>query len=64
LQVAARSTNQAGKIEYFKIPANAQIQDTSEFFTDDDVASVAFWYQTLPAPRLRPLPEREYLVVV
>jgi hypothetical protein len=35
LQVAARSTDQAGKIEYFKIPANAQIQDTSEFFTDD-----------------------------
>jgi hypothetical protein len=30
----------------------------------DDVASVAYWYQTLPAPRLRPLPEREYLVVV
>ena len=35
LQVAARSTDQAGKIEYFKIPANAQNQDTSEFFTDD-----------------------------
>ncbi len=30
----------------------------------DDVASVAYWYQTLPAPKLRPLPDRERLVVI
>jgi len=30
----------------------------------DDVASVAYWYQTLPAPVLRPLPEREFLLIV
>jgi hypothetical protein len=30
----------------------------------DDVASVAYWYQTLPAPKLRTLPEREHLVIV
>lgn len=30
----------------------------------DDVASVAYWYQTLPSPKLRPLPEREFLLVV
>jgi len=30
----------------------------------DDVASVAYWYQTLPAPKLRPLPAREFLQVV
>ncbi len=30
----------------------------------DDVASVAYWYQTLPAPKLQPLPDREFLFVV
>ncbi len=30
----------------------------------DDVASVAYWYQTLPAPTPRPLPEREFLLVI
>lgn len=30
----------------------------------DDVASVAYWYQTLPAPVLQPLPEREFLLVI
>jgi len=29
----------------------------------DDVASVAFWYQTLPAPDLLPLPDRDRLMV-
>jgi hypothetical protein len=29
----------------------------------DDVASVAFWYQTLPTVALKSLPDREYLVV-
>ena len=28
----------------------------------DDVASVAYWYQTLPAPKLQPLPAREFLL--
>ncbi len=30
----------------------------------DDVASVAYWYQTLPAPTLQPLPDREFLLIV
>ena len=30
----------------------------------DDVASVAYWYQTLPSPVLEPLPNREFLLVV
>ena len=30
----------------------------------DDVASVAYWYQTLPAPVLQPLPDREFLLIV
>ena len=29
----------------------------------DDVASVAYWYQTLPAPQLKPLPGRDNIVV-
>jgi hypothetical protein len=30
----------------------------------DDVASVAFWYQTLPTVALTPLPERDHLLIV
>jgi hypothetical protein len=30
----------------------------------DDIASVAFWYQTLPAAPFPPLPERDYLEVI
>lgn len=30
----------------------------------DDVASVAYWYQTLPAPTLQPIPDREFLLIV
>ncbi len=30
----------------------------------DDIASVAFWYQTLPAAPFPALPEREYLEVI
>ena len=31
----------------------------------DDIASVAFWYQTLPAPKPLPaLPDREFLLIV
>ena len=29
----------------------------------DDVASVAYWYQTLPAPPQPPLPDTYYLEV-
>ena len=30
----------------------------------DDIASVAFWYQTLPHAPLRPLPARDFLEVI
>ncbi|KAB7633729.1 glycoside hydrolase family 172 protein [Verminephrobacter eiseniae] len=30
----------------------------------DDIASVAFWYQTLPGARLKELPERDFLEVL
>jgi hypothetical protein len=30
----------------------------------DDIASVAYWYQTLPAAPFSPLPERDYLEVI
>jgi hypothetical protein len=30
----------------------------------DDIASVAFWYQTLPAEPFPPLPERDYLEII
>jgi hypothetical protein len=30
----------------------------------DDIASVAFWYQTLPTSPLAPLPERDFLEVI
>ena len=30
----------------------------------DDLASVAFWYQTLPTSPLKPLPDRDYLEVI
>jgi hypothetical protein len=30
----------------------------------DDIASVAFWYQTLPAAPFRDLPDRDYLEVI
>ncbi|MCX7591833.1 MAG: DUF2961 domain-containing protein, partial [Kiritimatiellae bacterium] len=30
----------------------------------DDIASVAYWYQTLPSRPFPPLPERDYLEVI
>lgn len=30
----------------------------------DDIASTAFWYQTLPAPPFPPLPDRDFLEVI
>lgn len=30
----------------------------------DDIASVAFWYQTLPSAKLAPLPEKDYLEII
>lgn len=30
----------------------------------DDIASVAFWYQTLPAAEFPPLPDKDYLEVI
>lgn len=30
----------------------------------DDIASVAFWYQTLPAAKFPPLPDKDYLEVI
>jgi Protein of unknown function (DUF2961) len=30
----------------------------------DDIASVAFWYQTLPSVEFPPLPERDYLEII
>lgn len=30
----------------------------------DDIASVAFWYQALPAPAFPPLPDRDYLEII
>jgi hypothetical protein len=30
----------------------------------DDIASVAFWYQTLPTAPFPPLPDRDYLEVI
>jgi len=30
----------------------------------DDIASTAFWYQTLPSQPLKPLPDRDYLQVI
>jgi hypothetical protein len=30
----------------------------------DDIASVAYWYQTLPSAPFPPLPDRDYLEVI
>ena len=30
----------------------------------DDIASVAFWYQTLPTAVFPPLPDRDYLEII
>lgn len=30
----------------------------------DDIASVAYWYQTLPSEKLLPLPDRDYLEII
>lgn len=30
----------------------------------DDIASVAYWYQTLPSEKLPPLPDRDYLEII
>ena len=30
----------------------------------DDVASVAYWYQTLPTSPFRPLPDKDYLEII
>ena len=30
----------------------------------DDIASVAFWYQTLPSAPFAPLPDKDYLEVI
>ena len=30
----------------------------------DDIASVAYWYQTLPTVEFPPLPDRDYLEVI
>ena len=30
----------------------------------DDIASVAYWYQTLPSEKLSPLPDRDYLEII
>ncbi|MCK4284290.1 MAG: DUF2961 domain-containing protein, partial [Candidatus Brocadiae bacterium] len=30
----------------------------------DDIASVAFWYQTLPAAPFPPLPDKDYLEII
>jgi hypothetical protein len=30
----------------------------------DDIASVAYWYQTLPSPAFPKLPERDYLEII
>jgi hypothetical protein len=30
----------------------------------DDIASVAFWYQTLPTAKFPSLPERDYLEII
>jgi hypothetical protein len=30
----------------------------------DDIASVAFWYQTLPTPAFPKLPDRDYLEII
>ena len=30
----------------------------------DDIASVAYWYQTLPTAPFPPLPDRDYLEIV
>ncbi len=30
----------------------------------DDIASVAYWYQTLPAAPFAPLPDRDYLEII
>ncbi len=30
----------------------------------DDIASVAYWYQTLPAAPFPPLPDRDFLEVI
>ena len=29
-----------------------------------DMASVAYWYQTLPSPEFPPLPDRDYLEII
>ncbi len=31
---------------------------------EDDIASVAFWYQTLPAAPFPQLPDRDYLEII
>jgi hypothetical protein len=30
----------------------------------DDIASVAFWYQTLPTAKFPALPDRDYLEII
>ncbi len=30
----------------------------------DDIASVAYWYQTLPSAPFAPLPDRDYLEII
>jgi hypothetical protein len=30
----------------------------------DDISSVAFWYQTLPTAKLQPLPDKDYLEII
>jgi hypothetical protein len=30
----------------------------------DDIASVAYWYQTFPSAPLAPLPDRDYLEII
>ena len=39
-------------------------EDRRYLALQDDIASVAFWYQTLPTPPFAPLPDRDYLEIV
>ncbi|MCB0000087.1 MAG: DUF2961 domain-containing protein, partial [Anaerolineales bacterium] len=39
-------------------------QDRRYLPLQDDISSVAYWYQTLPSQRLASLPERDYLEIV
>jgi len=39
-------------------------QDRRYLPLQDDIASVAFWYQTLPAAPFPQLPDRDYLEVI